>query len=294
MEALRAKLAKADGPRKVTIVLRVDSQDAKYAENLKRIVAAQPVEENPKVIVIDAATNKVIMEKEPQGKWVIVPEGGLRVTAPPTPADADKRIDELEKKLKSILDEVEQLRRERKPGDAPPLHSYGPTPLEQLPIIGRLYTKTASGEEQAKRLAAERDALQKMLQDVRAQADVDRARGDAAVEQARAAVLAAEAALRQADAQKELNQQVLSNAGAASEATLKQSQAEADARRADLEAAKANLDKATQDKQIREADMQDRLKAAEADRQAAEAKIKQLEEELRKLKEASGDAPKHP
>ena len=80
----------------------------------------------------------------------------------------DKRIDELEIKLKRILDEVEQLRKERKP-DAPKSesgpHSYGPAPLIQLPVVGKLFrtepTRTAEEQARAWKQPPSGDALQK-------------------------------------------------------------------------------------------------------------------------------------
>ncbi len=229
-------------------------------------------------------------------RWTVVPKDGPIFAVPPgavaptPPADADKRIDELETKLKRILDEVEQLRKERKPDAS----KSGQESEEQR---FRVFIKPApqgAKEEPAKALATERDALQKMLQVVREKADAEKAQGEAAVEQAKAALDAAQARLEQAEAEAKRTAQLVLK-GAAPPADLKQIKDEAEARRADLEVARANLIKTTEDDKVRQAEIEARLKAAEAERQAAEAKIQQLEEELRKLKEApNGDAPKRP
>ena len=81
------------------------------------------------MIVLDDKSGKIIMrlegvkietgERAPSLHWKVVPGG---VTAGPCrqpAADADKRIDELEQKLKDILNELEKLRHERKEGAAP-------------------------------------------------------------------------------------------------------------------------------------------------------------------------------
>ncbi len=329
VEALRARLATADGqPRR--IIVSVDGQNATYADVFKRIQTAQPGGAAGKVIVVDGGTGKIIMttngpipapppppvaisaDKQyilrwigQEGNWVVVPKNGPMIAVPTgavvpaSPADADKRLDELEIKLKRILDEVEQLRKERKP-DAPKSesgqHSYGPAPLIQLPVVGKLFRTEASqtAEEQAKALTAERDALQKMLQELRAKAETDKAQGEAVIEQTRAALAAAEATLKQAQAREEATVR-LSKAGAATDADLKQTQADVAVRQAELEVARANLLKANEDSKVRQAEIEAKLNAAEADRQAAEAKVRQLEEELRKLKDATnGDAPKRP
>ena len=81
-------------------------------------------------------------------------------------ADADKRIDELEQKLKDILHELEKLRRERKEGAAgSPMGSGAPAP-DQVRNFERLYTNTTNAAAQelaramAEKAAAERAAAE--------------------------------------------------------------------------------------------------------------------------------------
>ncbi len=126
------------------------------------------------VIVLDDKSGKIIMRLEgvkiepaeagPMLRWRVMPGG----TAAPAPAaDADKRIDELERKLKGILDELERLRRERKEGGP---HSGGgaaPAPgapaLNQVPYFERwIYaTEAAKAQEQMARAMAERAAAER-------------------------------------------------------------------------------------------------------------------------------------
>ena len=105
------------------------------------------------VIVLDRDTGKIIMrvagdkaEVVGSGELSLPPPAGTRWVGPGDPGyhpgqpplaiaatDTDKRIIDLEMKLKSILNEVVELRRER----TPDLHSYGPTPMEKIPYINR-------------------------------------------------------------------------------------------------------------------------------------------------------------
>ncbi|HVS39937.1 MAG TPA: M56 family metallopeptidase, partial [Gemmataceae bacterium] len=155
--ALRTKVGKTDGRTTARFVIAMEGKDAEYADVRKLLEQAAPGAQGVEVIVIDRATGKIIMEKQPNppvpqppgavsadkqyqlrlfrqgGDFVVVPAedrklpsaglpaappGYIVVPANPKPpaTDADKRLDELEKKLKSILQEVEQLRQERKPG----------------------------------------------------------------------------------------------------------------------------------------------------------------------------------
>ena len=66
--------------------------------------------------------------------WRIVPGGVSAGPAAPA-ADADKRIDELEQKLKSILNELEKLHRERKEGA--PQGGAGGAPAPGASILNR-------------------------------------------------------------------------------------------------------------------------------------------------------------
>ena len=194
--ALREKLARADGegPR---IVIAADAKGLNPADFQKWLQAAQLGGPAVKVIVIDRASGKIIMEKEPEapapapainernfdlrpggkpGEYDIVspappagapvmPPAGVRVTPPPmpmggafiivpapgqkpAPGDADKRIDDLEKKLKTIQDELEQLRRDRKPG-AP---EGGASPIQKDPYAVPLVTNDGATAVEALRL----------------------------------------------------------------------------------------------------------------------------------------------
>jgi beta-lactamase regulating signal transducer with metallopeptidase domain len=333
VQALRAQLGEVEIPRKARFVIAVDGPDAKYADVLRQIQSVKPDGKSERVIVIDGASGRIIMQADganppgappppPEGaqKWIVVPRarnvapaqpGQPAAPPPPNPppsprhsvgvgpppaADADKRIDELEMKLKSIMDEVEKLRHERKP-DAPRedrLHSYGPAPLDQIPYIRRLI-KTAPPdapedqvrftEDRAKELTAVRDALQARMEELKATAATSKAQNDAAVEEAHANLNAAAAELKRAEAVRERTDSKV-KAGAAPEIETKQAQADLEARRAALEEAKVALTKASEDNRRQATDIEAKLKAAEEERQVAEEKVKQLENELRKLQEA--------
>jgi beta-lactamase regulating signal transducer with metallopeptidase domain/molecular chaperone GrpE (heat shock protein) len=96
--------------------------------------------------------------------------------------DTDKRIIELEMKLKLIMDEVEKLRQERKPtapqGDKESKpHTYGPAPMDKIPYLDLLFKQVGPGQqeqavmqerlraemEREKAQAVERDASQAKL-----------------------------------------------------------------------------------------------------------------------------------
>jgi hypothetical protein len=333
IQAMREKLAagadrkRTDGDGERRIIVEADG-NVKY-DNLKDLLkqlqgttqGGSPVH----VIVLDKASGKIIMEAKPEnapkpppagvpvmvpefelrlsdgkpGAWVIVPKDATEKPLPPagvrvTPSsDADKRIDELERKLKAILDEVEQLRHERRESPKPdadgkPLHSYGPAPVEFVPYI-ELFKKSgpAGAEAQVKELAAAREALHKQLEDLRARAEEEKA-GGAAVDQAKAVVDAALAALKEAEA-RNARAEVLVKEGAVAPADLEKLRAEVAARQAQVEKAKLDLAKAAAEQQAREEQTQEKIKAAEANRQAAEAKLKELEARLRELQERTGD-----
>ncbi len=195
----------------------------------------------------------------------------------PAPGDTDKRLDALEQKLKSILDEVEQLRREQKPG-APQGEA---TPMDKVPDVVRFFKDDG--------VATVRNLRFKVLE-LKETADAEKAKGEALLEQAKAEVAAAEAGLNQAQA-------ALDAAAArkAPAADLQQAKAEVDVRRAAVVVAQANLNKAAQDQRAMEVEIEAKLRDAEAGRQAAEDRVKLLELELEKAKEAAaGDAPKKP
>ena len=340
IEALRAKLAKTDGQPRVPggaavlpdgtvmrftaapIVVEADGKDVRYGDLLKSLQAIRPSGQGVKIIVIDKATGKILLENEPnppatatpavvsadkqyilrligqEGKWVVVPKdepkgpvappppappmgpGFVFVPAPavkPPPGDADKRLDELERKLKGILEEVEQLRQQRKPG-APESEA---APSDKVQAF-RLYFKDES--------AATVENLRLKVQELKATAEAEKARGAAALELAKAALVAADAALKQAEVQAEA-----AEAKKAPADSLKVFQAEVAVRQAALQAAKANVDRAAEDQRAMEVEIEAKLRSAEAGRQAAEERVRRLEEELRKAKEAaSGDAPKKP
>ncbi len=92
----------------------------------------------------------------PALRWRIVPGGVSAGPAAPA-ADADKRIDELEQKLKGILNELEKLRRERKEG-APqggagaPAGAGAPV-LNQVPYLERLLTNATDAAAMARAMA---------------------------------------------------------------------------------------------------------------------------------------------
>jgi beta-lactamase regulating signal transducer with metallopeptidase domain len=347
MEDVKARLAKTAAPGKGRIVVQVDAgaDDGALKDLLKKLQAQPPGAANAEVIVIDAATGKIIMKTEgakpaPPGavlKWEFKPEppqppgkpgqpGLILVPAQPSaPADADKRIDELERKLKSILDEVEQLRKDRKPGAQEPgkpvqfkierliLDSDGtikiapepgkrpehsPAPPENILHFDRFFRSAnpAEMDEQAKALAAERDTLVKLLEELRARAEAEKERRPVDIDQAKAALDAARAALEQAESNAAAAEKAGNNP--ATNVDLERRRAEVAARRAALEQARALLEKSA-DEKIAQQEAQDRAKAAEAERKAAEERVRQLEEELQKLRDklkerSNSDAPKKP
>jgi hypothetical protein len=292
----RAKVAQADGALKARIVVEAasDANNAALQDLLKKIQALQGQGAVPEVIVVDQATGKIMMKTT--GAW---PKTGVKQPGSPiglpAAADTDKRIDELEMKLKSILDEVEKLRHERKPG-APetsqesPLHSYGPTPLEKVPYIGRLFMKVGpAAEDQAKALAAQRDALQKSLEESRAGAEADKARGEAEQIAAAARRQEAEAEVKVAQAQAALAE-AKAKGGAATAIELKQMEADVAVRRAVVEQAKSVLQKIIYQRKA----FEEEAKASHEDSHAAEDKIKQLEELLKQKEKEREATPSKP
>jgi hypothetical protein len=155
-------------------------------------------------MVVDQATGKTIMTAggakdgvdlppPPVGtRWVRPGDPGYHPGQPPlviAASEADKRIIDLEMKLKSLLSEVEKLRQERKPAAPNPVdseskpQSNGTAPLEKSLYVNQLYkavvaakapeettvllerlrAETERQKAQAAALAAERDAGQAKL-----------------------------------------------------------------------------------------------------------------------------------
>jgi beta-lactamase regulating signal transducer with metallopeptidase domain len=159
-----AKGAAGDGASNGRIEVMVDGAPnlVKVEDILKQIQAVRPGPAR-EVIVIDRASGKIIMKvaggnavgadlPPPDGRrWVVQGDTAfLTSQAPPAVADSDKRIIDLEMKLKSILNEVEQLRQERRPAAPKPAdieskpQSYGSTPLEKIPVIDQLFKSVGS------------------------------------------------------------------------------------------------------------------------------------------------------
>ena len=211
-------IVQTDGPLgKDRIIVQTDgaaSDPAKIQELLEKIQAAVSKSVFPEVLVTDKTTGKVIMKME-GGKAEVVgsgalslpPPAGMRWVGPGDPgyhpgqpplaiaaSKTDKRIIDLETKLKSLLSEVEKLRQERKPDPPKPAEgestpqSNGTTPLEKMFYVNQLFKSVAPTQmlrEQAAMqeklrvdaerlkaetaaIAAERDASQakiKMLED---------------------------------------------------------------------------------------------------------------------------------
>jgi beta-lactamase regulating signal transducer with metallopeptidase domain len=137
------------GRHNPSVILKIavarDAKATEIIEKVKRIEADGQAPSGADIIFLDKDSGKIL--------WTAV-TGAL---PEPTAVDTDKRIIELEMKLKSILNEVEQLRRERTPptpksgGESKP-HSYGPTPLEQVPYVNQLFKQ--AGPDSADEVSA--------------------------------------------------------------------------------------------------------------------------------------------
>jgi bla regulator protein BlaR1 len=193
-EGAAAKTADAEVPSNYDIVVKVNG-DAEYVslqDFLKQIQAVKVQGASPTLIVLDKNSGKIIM-KMAGGKTegVDSPPAGLRWTGPGelrlspgqpplliAATETDKRIIDLEMKLKSLLSEVEKLRQERKPEPPKPpqgeskLHSYGPAPLEKVPYIAELFKQVGPAAE-----LQQKAAMQEKLR-----ADMELRKVEAAVE----------------------------------------------------------------------------------------------------------------
>ncbi len=163
--------------RRVTIAIDQAANHARIQDLVKQLHGARGGS-GTEVIVLDRATGRIIMKvaddkaevvgsgallPPPAGtRWVGPGDPGYHPGQPPlviAASETDKRIIDLEMKLKSLLSEVEQLRQERKPEPPKPTdaeskpHSSGPAPMEKIPYLDRLF-KQAGPESVDKASAA--------------------------------------------------------------------------------------------------------------------------------------------
>ncbi|HBI45970.1 MAG TPA: hypothetical protein DDY78_24400 [Planctomycetales bacterium] len=297
------------------VVIKVNG-DAPYIalqDFLKQIQAVPVQGASPTVIFLDKYSGKVLM------KMAMNPTptaGAQPIGSPPT--DTDKRIIDLEGKLKSILNEVEQLRRERKPAAPKAIdseskpHSYGPTPLEKVPSInGQVKTEGPGTAEKAqaearrmmKKLEAEindvherRGNLYSQLakaRELRQEQTSLRANADAMVRQAEAELKASDDDAEMADARAQQDNNPVTVL------LLKRAKKRVTESQVNLERAKMAQVKVLADLKSNEGHVQAELKRAEgsaAVREAADAEFIRLREEYIKQEKASkaGDPPAKP
>ena len=300
--------ARLEGGR---FVVRVDpAADPKAVEDgIKGLRQSRPV--GADLVVIDAKSGRIIMKVEGtppavgKDQLIMVPIGAVGGTAGPAggtggapAAESDKRIDDLEQRLKSILDEVEKLRRERKDaapgkgGGTPPPGGAAPA-LDKVPHLDRLFTNTnASAQEQLKALAAQFQAEEAWRADLAAKlenlkvkaADLTKL-GDAEAADARA---------RESEAQR------LVNATEAQLAKARVKDPKSDEVRgtaAELDVYREQLDKARAVWEKKAADEEQNLQlvllattVCERELKASVMKLRQLQEEMSKLKNAPAGA----
>jgi len=283
LKAVRPEAATADAAN-YDIVVKVNG-DADYKtlqEFLKQIQALHVQGASPNVIMLDKISGKILM-KAASGKTVgvnLTPASGTQPTGSP-PADTDKRIMELETKLKSILNEVEQLRQERKPespdaGSESKPHSYGPTPLERIPYVYQWFKQTDPApmqEEKPKEAAAEMAKFVVEVKEVKGREAEAQRFADAAADQ-----------LAKALANDPQGQRARAIA------------AQLDAFRVQLDNARADWQKLIAEYQSSREAILKMTANDESLRKAYQATLKQLEEEIRKVKSApaSADSPAKP
>ena len=342
VQLLRARVNLDAGPEKGRFFVRFGASgtDPESLRDLaKRLQAAQAGASTPQVIVIDGTTGKIIMKMEeanrppnltpapgwvvrtappgapmppPLGNPVVPPQGGF-IFVPPagvpgaSPADGDKRIDELEMKLKSILEEVEKLRHERKPaapegGAGAPAGSPPPV-VTKVPYLDRLFINVnteAAQEQNLKALqatsaaqAAQRAALSAQLEDLKAKAADVAHRRDLEVVQAKAELDKAEATLQLAE--KTLTDaRNLAKSGAVSQGDLDKALAEAAVQRANVQKAQAQVEQVGLDHQARLRDLDKQTAAAAAALKDCEENLQKVQQEVTKLKSPQPDDPKKP
>jgi hypothetical protein len=292
----------------------------------------------PEVLVTDKTTGKVIMKMEGgkaevvgPGALLLPPPAGTRWVRPGDPgyhpgqpplaiaaSDTDKRIIDLEMKLKSILNEVVELRRER----TPDLHSYGPTPMEKIPYVNQLFKAVGPAtpqEQQTRAVAAERQValdaergavLQKKLGQLQeqyntenahnvsltAERDILQAKLKEAAHQwerergrAEDAQTAAETALREA----ETNRKRLQSVGGKG---VDEVAAQVYAAKKELENTKDYLEKRVSEHEITQEKLITVAAAIEAQLRDSGTNLSHLDLEIRKLTDAMGasDVPTKP
>jgi beta-lactamase regulating signal transducer with metallopeptidase domain len=275
---------------------------------LEQIQATRRAGSSHATIVLRAANGEILMKyMEATGTIIADPNAA----APAHPPDTDKRILELEMTLKSILNEVEQLHRER----TPDLHSYGPAPLEKVPYINQIFKKegaeTAETVEKRqadarlmmKKLSAERkeagarrDSLHSQQQEAAQFAGVQmslRANADAWVSRAEAELKSSEDDAELAEAQDQKDNNPVTTL------QLKRTRKRVDEKRTTLEHAKVNQVKALADTKSNADKVKAALKRAEecaAGEEAAEKEMGRINEEYYKQYKASkaGDPPAKP